>query len=123
MVDEKQLRQTLQFLATQKSWVMKDIPKQNKSEVLTLKLIPKETGVYWIAGETRLRSGRKIDSVFRADTNGGVSLIAVFWKIDGQWYRHEDYDTLGALNLQKEDVFPFDWTFAVPVEEDIFHPT
>jgi hypothetical protein len=123
MVNEEELRQALQFLLTQKTWVMKDIPKQDKSEVVTLTLIPKGTGTYWIAGETRLRSGRKLESVFRVDTNGGGSLVAVFWKINGKWYRHEDSDTLAALGMEKADVFPFDWSFAVPLEEDIFHPT
>lgn len=121
MVHEDELRQALQFLVTQRSWVMKDIPKKDKSEVLTLKIIPKGTGVYWVAGESRLRSGRKLESVFRVDTDGGGSLVTVFWKINGHWYRHEDADTLSALEMKRENVFPFDWSFTVPLEEDIFH--
>jgi hypothetical protein len=39
----------------------------------------------------------------------------------GKWYRHEDADALTSLGLSIEQVFPFDWRFAIPLEEDIFH--
>lgn len=77
--------------------------------------------VYWVAGETTLHSGRKLESVFRVDTNAGGSLVSVFWKVNGQWHRHDDADTLAALEMLKGEVFPFDWSLAVPLEEDIFH--
>jgi len=123
MVRERQLHQALQFLVAQDGWVMRDIPKQNKSEVLSLRLIPKSSGAYWISGNTRLRCGRDILSVFRVDTDSGGTLTTVFWKIGPNWYRHDDLDTLGALELPKEEVFPFGWSFSIPLEEDIFHQT
>ncbi len=121
MITDTELRQDLQFLSGQKSWVYREMPGQDKAEVLTSPTIPKETGVYWIAGETTLRSGQKLESVFRVDTDAGGSLVSVFWKVNGQWHRHDDADTLAALGVSNDEVFPFDWSLAVPLEEDIFH--
>ncbi|MGC1275901.1 MAG: hypothetical protein WBC44_19520 [Planctomycetaceae bacterium] len=121
MITDAGFRQDLQFLSGQKSWVYREMSGRSKAEVLTPATIPKETGVYWVAGETTLHSGRKLESVFRVDTNAGGSLVSVFWKVNGQWHRHDDADTLAALEMVKGEVFPFDWSLAVPLEEDIFH--
>ncbi|WP_146511700.1 hypothetical protein [Thalassoglobus neptunius] len=121
MITDTELRQDLQFLSGQKSWVYKEVAGQDKAEVLTPSVIAKESGVYWVAGETTLHGGRKLESVFRVDTNAGGSLVSVFWKIADQWYRHDEPDALEKLDLPKDEVFPFDWSLAVPLEEDIFH--
>lgn len=121
MITDGELRQDLSFLCGQESWVYREMPGQSKAEVLSAKSIPKETGVYWVAGESKLHSGRKVESVFRVDTNAGGSLVSVFWRVNGQWHSHDDADTLTALGMAKDEVFPFDWSLAVSLEEDVLH--
>ena len=100
---------------------MREIPHQEKWELLCLQVIHKGTGDYWLAGETRLRSGQILESVFSVNTDSGGALGDVFWRIDDKWYRQDDLETLAVLGIKKEDVFPYDWSFAIPLEEDIFH--
>ncbi|PQO44938.1 hypothetical protein [Blastopirellula marina] len=121
MTTDTELRKDLQFLSSQKSWVYQEIAGQDKANVLKLSVIAKDSGVYWVAGETALHGGRKLESVFRVDTDAGGSLVSVFWKIADRWYQHDDPDAWENLELPKHEVFPFDWSLAVPLEEDIFH--
>ncbi len=118
---EPELRRMLQFLLTQPTWVMRDIPDRDASDVVKLDRIPDQSGIYWVAGETRLRSGRNVPSVFRVDSNAGGALIAVFWKIEETWYRQDDLAATQALKLSEAEMFPFDWSFSVPLEFDQFH--
>jgi hypothetical protein len=121
MITDPELGKDLQFLNSQRSWVYREIPEENVAQVLSPPSIPKATGVYWIAGETVLHCGRRLDSVFQVDTDSGGELMSVYWHIGGQWYKHDDEDVLRALEVSRDDVFPFDWSFAVPLEEDVFH--
>ncbi|MCY2963456.1 MAG: hypothetical protein NT069_07360 [Planctomycetota bacterium] len=70
--------------------------------------IPDQSGIYWVAGETRLCSVRNVPSVFGVDSNAGGALIAVFWKIDETWYRHDDNAATEALQMSAVEWFPFD---------------
>lgn len=76
-----------------------------------------------MSGVTRLRSGAELESVFRVDTNGGGEFVGVYWKIGGKWWDFTERPAVfDALKLDQADVFPFDWSYAVPLAEDIFHP-
>jgi len=121
MITDAELLQDLQFLNSQPSWVYRELPGEDRAELLEPATVPAETGVYWIAGETTLHAGRKLESVFCVDTDAGGELVSVFWKIGDHWYRHDDTDTLAALELSQDEVFPFDWSYVVPLEEDIYH--
>ena len=123
MILDTEMCQRLNLVRTSGSFVLKEVGNEGEADVVSLKMIPKSDGVYWVGGTTVVKSEREIDSVFRVDTNTGGTLVSVFWWIDGKWYRHEDQDALTALSLSKDDVFPFDWRFAVALEEDMFHPT
>jgi hypothetical protein len=122
MISDPALRQDLQFLCAQPSWAYKEVAGHGKAEVIKPTSIANQTGVYWVAGTSTLRGGRKLDSVFRVDTNAGGTLISVYWKIGSQWHFHDDLDVLPNLGLVSDEVFPFDWSFAIPLEYDIFHP-
>ncbi len=123
MISDLELRQTLGLLSTQKSWIYREISDQDEMQVIRLASVPKESGICWVAGTTELRCGRHVESVFRADTDAGGEFVTVFWSIEGQWYHHDDTDALTSLGMTKNEVFPFDWSFAVPLEHDVFHPT
>jgi hypothetical protein len=89
-------------------------------EVSQLASVPNDGSVYWIAGESHLPAGRAVPSVFIVEKGGG-NLIAVYWLIDRNWYKPSDSAVLAKLDLRPDDVFPFDWRYAVPVDNDIYH--
>ncbi len=123
MISDTDMCQRLNLVRTFGSFVLQEVGGEGDANVISVKAVPKATGVYWIGGTTVAKSGVEIDSVFRVDTNTGGTLLSVFWWISGKWYKHEDDDALVALGLLKEEAFPFDWRFTTPLEEDIFHPT
>lgn len=121
MITDTDMRKRLNFVETSDEFVLLEDGSQGEAIVLSIQLVPKASGIYWIAGTTLLKAGREIDSVFRVDTDAGGSLVSVFWKIADRWYQHDDPDAWENLELAKNDVFPFDWSLAAPLEEDIFH--
>lgn len=122
MITDNDMRQRLNLVRTSGSFVLQGDGSQGEANVVSMTVVPKASGVCWVGGTTIVKSGREIESVFRVDTNSGGTLMSIFWWIDGKWYKHEDADALSALGLSKDEVFPFDWRFAIPLEEDIFHP-
>lgn len=122
LINDTDIRQRLNLVRTSNSFVLQEDGERGEANVLSIEVVPSASGVYWIAGKTIAKSGREIESVFRVDTDSGGTLISVFWWIDGNWYEHEDEDVPEALGLSRDEVFPFDWRFAVPLEKDIFHP-
>ncbi|WP_330962007.1 hypothetical protein [Photobacterium sp. 53610] len=122
MKHDKATIQWLNLLHSSPSFVIK-VGEQNESpSVLPVRSVPKDDGEYWVAGETELRNGYKIPSVFRVDTDTGGNLLGVYWKIQNEWWDFQDKPSvLEALALTEEDVFPFDWTYSVSLDEDIFH--
>jgi len=122
MINDTELCQHLNLLRTQTSFVYHEDSRQDRMTCERPKVVPRASGVYWVGGMTVVKSGREIDSVFRVDTDSGGTLVSIYWWINGKWYKHEDGDALSALGLSKEEVFPYDWRFTVPLEEDIFHP-
>jgi hypothetical protein len=117
VITDTDIRQRLNLVRTSGSFVLQEAGDQGEVNVMSMTLVPKESGVCWIRGQSIAKSGREIESVFRVGT-----IASIFWWIDGEWYSHEDADALSALGLSKEGVFPFDWRFDIPLEDDIFHP-
>jgi len=83
--------------------------------------VPAGDGTYLVAGQSRLKGGRVIDSVFHVNTDTGGTLLGAWWKIDGHWTDHQDPEAPQALGLTRAEVFPFDWTYAVAMSDDIYH--
>lgn len=123
MINDIELCQHLNLLRTQGSFVYHEDIQQDRMTCQHPNIIPKASGVYWVHGATVVRSGLEIDSVFQVDTDSGGTLLTIFWWINETWYKHDDEGAVSALGLSKEEIFPFDWRFTVPLEEDIFHPT
>jgi hypothetical protein len=118
---EADLAKRLNLLRSSPTFILKDLGSNGKQHVVTTKLIPENSGSYWVAGRTTLKNGRVVEAVFNVDTGSGGSLLAIFWFIGKEWYRHDDHRACEALNLSREEIFPFDWDLAVPLEKDIFH--
>jgi hypothetical protein len=118
VIQDRKLIQALNLLRTSPTFVFREF--DNRMEVLQLPNVPNDGSVYWIGGESLLPVGRRIPSVFVVE-HGGGNLIAVYWWIEKEWWTPSDADTLGVLGLRRDEVFPFDWRYAVPVENDIYH--
>lgn len=121
MILDTDMRQRLNLVRTARSFVLQEVGTNGEANVSSVKVVPKSNGVFWVPGKTILKAGRKIESVFRVDTDNGGTLASIYWWIGNAWYQHDDGDALAAIGLPKDDVFPFDWQYDVPLEEDIFH--
>jgi len=103
-------------------FVIRTDPHTHTPTVVQIEIVPEGDGVYWIAGTTIQPRGDRVPSVFKVDTSAGGSLVGVHWKVDGSWISSSEKGrALSALAADEEDVFPFDWTYAVPVARDIYH--
>lgn len=68
------------------------------------------------------RAGDRIASVFEVDTLSGGSLVGVLWRINGTWViSSEKSRILHALHADEGDVFPFEWSYVVPLARDLYH--
>lgn len=121
MISDTDICQRLNLVRNSGSFVLKETGTQGEADVLSLNQIPKNNGIYWLGGKTVLKSGRELESVFRVDTDTGGTLVSVYWLINGGWHMHEEESALNALGLAKDDVFPFDWSYSIELEEDNFH--
>ena len=64
MITETDMIQRLNLLNSSKMFVLRETGTSGEAEVLTLPSIPDSSGVYWICGKTRLKSGKELESVF-----------------------------------------------------------
>ena len=88
--------------------------------VVTPSAIPDDGAIYWLAGQSRLASGASVSSVFVVG-GGGSDFIRAFWCVDDTWVQSDNPIAVELLRLPKSDVFPFDWAYAIPVTNDVFH--
>lgn len=104
-------------------FVLRVDPATGRGEVSNPSRVPKASGEYWIHGTTILSGGVELPSVLVVDTDSGGTLRAVFWKgADGGWIDSQNPQVPEMLGLSRDRIFPFDWRFDVPLEQDIFHP-
>lgn len=114
--------QWLNLLHGSPSFVIRIDPRTGAPTVVQVEIVPEDDGRYWVAGTTILARGDRIPSVFEVDTTAGSSLAGVYWKIDETWMSStEKTRILPALHAAVDDVFPFDWTYAVPLARDVYH--
>ena len=121
MIKEKDLIQRLNLLRSSNSFVFHETGNLGDAEVIRICKVPPSSGIYWIAGETLLKNGINVKSVFRVDTDSGGSLVDVYWWIEGNWYDQNDLDVFKALGTSRSEVFPYDWKYHVPLSIDIYH--
>jgi len=116
-----QLHQWLNLVHSSPAFVIKIDQKTGKGTVRSPQIVPANDGEYWVAGETRLKSGRKLASVFRVQTNSGGTLLGGYWRVGEEWLDIQDERSYSALASARDKETPFDWTYAVPLTEDIYH--
>ncbi len=113
------LAKWLNLIRTSPTFVLKDTP-DGGAKVLPLKEVPANDGFYWIGGKTTLASGQELVSVFHVDTDSAGELCGVYWWVDERWVDSQDPE-VGVILGSRESVFPFDWAFSVPLEENAHH--
>lgn len=118
MIRDRDLIQSLNLLRAAPTFVFREYG--NRLEVAQVSRVPNDGSVYWVSGESLLPTGLSIPSVFVVE-HGGGNLIGVYWFLDSTWYKPNDADALAALGLSRQEAFPFDWRYAVPVENDSYH--
>lgn len=116
-----ELTKQLNLLERSPTFVLRENKQSGRIEVRTMKQVPDQDGIYWLAGSTVLRNGIPVPSVLRVDTDAGGSLQGVYWKVGTEWYEHSDPVALARLGTSREAAFPFDWSYSVPLERDIYH--
>jgi len=119
MTLDLETKKWLNLLRSSPSFVLKDKP-DGGAQVVSPQRVPASDGFYWVHGETVLPSGKVLESVFHLDTNSGGELHEVYWWIDGSWYDHRNTEALALLGPDAE-ISPFDWSYSVPLENDVFH--
>jgi hypothetical protein len=118
---DPELSKRLNLLRSSCNFVMQEVGDQGEAKLMTVPRVPPSSGIYWISGACKLRGGRELESVFRIDTDSGGSLLAAYWWIEGRWFEQDSPDALPTIGLPRDAVFPYDWTYAVPLAEDIYH--
>ncbi|MEL6563227.1 MAG: hypothetical protein AAFQ59_02195 [Pseudomonadota bacterium] len=122
MEKDKTTVQWLNLVHTSPTFVIRMGGEKDNANVLSPPVVPNNDGEYWIAGETVLKNGVKLKSVFRVDTNAGGTLVGAYWRIADAWWDFQNRPAvLDALSAEEKEIFPFDWSYAVALEEDIFH--
>ena len=89
-------------------------------DVLQLQEIPDDGHVYWVHAIVTFACGQKASAVF-CITSGGREHISVKIRINDRWFNSDDPDLLEALGFSTEQAFPFDWSYSIPVVDDIYH--
>lgn len=88
------------------------------SQVLQIEQIPDLSGAWWVCGTVTTSGGHTFEAVHVVSTDDGGELLQTYVWADG-WL------TIASLaerrGMSARDVFPFDHTFAVPLERDVFH--
>jgi hypothetical protein len=119
VIDDRELSRVLNLLRGSPTFVVRQ-HMDSRLEVLQVTSVPDDGATYWVSGESQLPAGCVIPSVFVIDRGGG-DLVSIYWLIGDRWYKPSDADTLSTLGLARDAVFPFEWRYSVPVENDLFH--
>lgn len=120
-VIDDELRRRLNLVESSKSFVLKEMGNDGSAAVQSVPVVPADDGVYWVGGVTKLATGREVTSVFRVDTDAAGNLLSIYWQIGADWYEHDSEETFTALGIQRDQAFPFDWSYQTPLEKDAFH--
>ncbi|WP_305968636.1 MULTISPECIES: hypothetical protein [unclassified Mameliella] len=121
MIDQETMKR-INLLHGAPRFVLRSDPQTGQHAVRNPSQVPRADGEYWMHGTSILSNGAELASVFVVDTDSGGTLRAIFWLSDSGWIDSQDPQAPDTLDLPRDRIFPFDWRFDVPLEEDIFHP-
>lgn len=118
---ENEVQKWLNLIHSSPKFVIKIDEETGKGFVRSPQIVPANDGEYWVSGVTCLNSGRKLASVFRVQTNSGGTLLGGYWRVGEEWLDLQDEESYAALGSTRDKETPFDWSYAVPLSEDIYH--
>lgn len=96
------------------------VTADGKAKLASPKIVTADQGEVWLAGETRLKSGIALPSVFRTNTDTGGTLIGTYWKIKDTWTDASTNGAFARLGVPRDDATPWTWRYAIEVEDDIY---
>jgi hypothetical protein len=97
------------------------IRRDGSAEVLSPKVIPRDDHEYVVAATLKLRSGQVADAVFII-ADGGATHVGIYVRVQKTWLASDDPRLPERLGVPRDEIFPFDWSYRIPVANDIFHP-
>ncbi|MBW2410090.1 MAG: hypothetical protein JRF72_09860 [Deltaproteobacteria bacterium] len=89
-------------------------------EVLQLQEILDDGHEYWVHANVTFACGQRTSAVFCIRAGGGEQL-SIKIRINDRWFESDDPDFLEAAGLSRDQVFPIDWSYSIPVANDIYH--
>lgn len=119
MINDKDLIQSLNLVRGSRQFVLR-CHEDGSMDVLNLGLIPKDEFTYLVYAQISLPNGLTLPSVVHI-AEGGGSTIQFYLFVGDAWYKPEDTQIPTKLNISHEEIYPFDWKYSVPVENDIYH--
>lgn len=122
MALDAELIKWLNLLLGSPNFTIRIDKNSNKGAVRNPPVVPNDDGVYWVFGTTILASGEKIKSVFVVDTCLGGTVNATYWHTGTVWIDSQNTSAPALLGIERNDMYPYDWEYAVPLEKDVFRP-
>jgi len=113
------LNQRLNLLIESPKFAYRVYP-DGATEVLSPLEIPIDDLEYWVGAKITLRNGHKIDGAFVL-RNGGGEQVRIYFRINGAWKTSDNKKVPDLLSLPREEIFPIEWTYNLPVANDMFH--
>jgi hypothetical protein len=105
------------FFLNAPDWVMRE--ENGRTVVLHLPRVPDDGNFYWIGGTIIVGGIENVPAVFTV--SGRDEIQASFWRANDEWFASDDPRLPEALAKERNDLFPFDWRFNVPLERDAYH--
>lgn len=91
---------------------------------MEFKKIPLDGRKYECGGEVFLANGLDLQASFRIQKTKDPLLIedTVYTCIDGDWYKLGEKDFYAKTELEKDDIFPFEWKSDIPLDHILEGP-
>ena len=115
----QELNQRLNLLIESPQFAYRSYP-DGSAEVLSPAEIPRDEHEYWLGAKIILKNGNSIDGVF-VIRDGGAEHVRIYFCIDGAWEVSDSKKVPELLGTSSREIFPIDWTFNLPVTNDVFH--
>lgn len=91
-------------------------------DVLQIAEIPEDGRDYWVHATVTFACGQTASAAFLIGSGGG-SHHSIKIRANDHWFDSDAPELPERLGLTREQIFPFDWQYSVPVANDIYHPT
>jgi len=116
--EDPELAKRLNLLQMSPSFAMRELA-DGSCQVLQMSEIPRDESVYWVAAQSTLADGSTFDTVVII-ANGGGETIKFYMHANGHWFEPADENFALEVEKQRDEIFPFDWSYSIPVSNDTY---